>query len=169
MRDGWVLRYPATSNVGHPEIERHSEIEKHSEIENWRAGQRRPVARLIVGAALLFIVSSCGVSQQTASRACAQAAADLGSDFAVVASFASNVGDIRSIHHLTEDPELFESLPAATSATLCYIDGPFAKSGPVLEDGSVPESFDRAALAVVDQKVEFVLIGRKEALPATAP
>jgi hypothetical protein len=119
------------------------------------SGTGRPVATTVQSAA------------PTADPCAASAAAYNG---VVAGSFVTTAGAIRRLEPLHIEPELFTGLPDSHPAMLCYIDGQIPKAPPPpLTSGTIPPSFDRAVIAVIDGQSDFIIAGYRDNLPVVAP
>jgi hypothetical protein len=126
-----------------------------------------PLALLLVS----VVLSSCGEPETKATGIVAPAACvamaqdDRGT---VVAAFLSTVGAIRRLPAVRDNPQL-SRYDSDQPATVCYIDGDIPKGPPPGPSGTIPPSFDRAVLVIVDQDSIFVAAGYRENLPIQAP
>jgi hypothetical protein len=106
-------------------------------------------------------------SAATTVGSCAASAAAY--DGVVAGSFVTTVGAIRRLEPLHIEPELFTGLLDSYPAVLCYIDGQIPKGPPPLGSGSIPPSFERAVVAVIDGQTDFIIAGYRNNVPVVAP
>jgi hypothetical protein len=118
----------------------------------------------LLGLAILSVLTGCSLSQSPGS-ACARAADLMGPDFTVAGSFSTTVGAIRSLAPGDPQPPLWPDLAGNRNATLCYVDGPVAKSPP-RPNASL---YDRAAVAVYEDRQALVIAGYRDDLEVSAP
>ena len=86
----------------------------------------------------------------------------------MAAWFPSTIGAIRALPAVSGNPQLAR-YSADQSATVCYIDGQIPKDPPPPMSGTIPPSFDRAVVVVVDQNAIFVSAGYRQNLPIESP
>ncbi len=126
---------------------------------------------LIVVAAALAVTGCVATAVQSAAPTvdpCAAAAADY--DGVVAGSFITTVGAIRSLDEPQRlEPQRWPDLPDGHPAALCYIDGQIPKGPPPPISGTIPPSFDRAVIAVVDGQSDLIMAGYRDNLPVVAP
>ena len=82
--------------------------------------------------------------------------------------FTTTVTQIRSM--TGGYPQRWPDLSGDHSATVCYLDGPWAKSPPPGPNGEVQPSFDRAVIAIADEAhADLIKLGYQETLAVTQP
>lgn len=118
------------------------------------SGTRRPVPTTVQSAA------------PTVDPCAASAAAYNG---VVAGSFVTTVGSIRALDQLHIEPQRWPGIPDSHPAVLCYIDGQIPKGPPPPISGTIPPSFDRAVIAVVDGQSDLIMAGYRDNLPVVAP
>jgi hypothetical protein len=122
--------------------------------------------RTILGFVIVLVVSGCSLrAGATAEATCMETASSIGSDFTVAGAFSTTVGEIRSLIPGNPQPPLWPDLASNENAILCYLNGPIAKSPP----GPNGQPYDRAAIAVFEDRETLVLAGYHDQLAVTAP
>jgi copper(I)-binding protein len=126
---------------------------------------------LIVVAAALAVTGCVAVSSDTAAPTVDPCAASVAAYNGVVAgSFVTTVGAIRRLDEPQQiEPQRWPGLPDSHPAVLCYIDGQIPKGPPPPISGTIPPSFDRAVIAVVDGQSDLIMAGYRDNLPVVAP
>jgi hypothetical protein len=84
-------------------------------------------------------------------------------------SFVTTVGAIRALEAAGIESQWWRGLPDSHPAVLCYIDGQIPKGPPPPMSGTVPPSFDRAVIAVIDGQPDLIMAGYRDNLPVVAP
>ena len=87
----------------------------------------------------------------------------------VAGLFVTTVGAIRAVPMLSIQSDRWPGLPDSHPAVLCYIDGQIPKGPPPQPLGTVPPSFDRAVIAVIDGQPDLIMAGYRDNLPVVAP
>jgi hypothetical protein len=87
----------------------------------------------------------------------------------VAGSFVTTVGAIRAVPMLSIQSDRWPGLPDSHPAVLCYIDGQIPKGPPPQPSGTVPPSFDRAVIAVIDGQPDLIMAGYQDNVPLVAP
>jgi copper(I)-binding protein len=126
---------------------------------------------LVVVAAALAVAGCVATTVQSAAPTvdpCAASAAVYNG--AVAGSFVTTVGAIRGLDEPQRiEPQRWPGLPDSHPAVLCYIDGQIPKGPPPPISGTIPPSFDRAVIAVVDGQSDLIMAGYRDNLPVVAP
>ena len=98
---------------------------------------------------------------------CAASAVDYNGH--VAGSFVTTIGAIRAVSMLEIQPGRWPGLADSHSAVLCYIEGQIPKGPPPRPSESIPPSFDRAVIVVIDGQAELVMAGYRDQVPIVAP
>jgi hypothetical protein len=126
---------------------------------------------LIVVAAALAVTGCVATTVQSAAPIGDPCAASAAAYNGVVAgSFVTTVGAIRRLDEPQQiEPQRWPGLPDNHPAVLCYIDGQIPKGPPPQISGTIPPSFDRAVIVVVDGQSDLIMAGYRDNLPIVAP
>jgi hypothetical protein len=120
-----------------------------------------------VGSATSRSAPSAVQSPASTVDPCAASAADYNGH--VAASFVTTIGAIRAVPMLEIQSVRWPGLADSHPAVLCYIDGQIPKGPPPPVLGTIPPSFDRAVIVVIDGQAELVMASYRDQVPIVAP
>jgi hypothetical protein len=110
-----------------------------------------------LGLAGTLLAAGCGATPQ----ACDVEARAHGG--AVAAGFTDDVAVVRELPVVAAGGQL-SRLADGQLATVCRIDGTFAKAPPPDENGSIPPNYDRAVIVIVADEAIRVALGYRDTL-----
>jgi hypothetical protein len=145
-----------------------------------RVASMKKLAILMAVAAALGVSGCVGVGSDTSPSAlptlqssastadpCAAAATQYNGQ--VTRSFVTTIGAILAVPMLHIQSGRWPGLANSHTAVLCYIDGQIPMGPPPPASGSIPPSFDRAVIVVIDGQIEPLMAGYRDQVPIVAP